>query len=55
MNIPACFLGSGQKNKRETYDNMLEGVYRVVYVTPEFTEGKHNVFVIIIIVYYAFV
>ncbi|KAG0716014.1 Werner syndrome ATP-dependent helicase [Chionoecetes opilio] len=39
MNIPACFLGSGQTNKNEVYSNMFQGDYRVVYVTPEFIEA----------------
>ncbi|XP_076814654.1 bifunctional 3'-5' exonuclease/ATP-dependent helicase WRN-like isoform X2 [Clavelina lepadiformis] len=38
-NIPACFLGSGQKEKQETYSRMLKGEYRVVYITPEYAEA----------------
>ncbi|XP_063879949.1 bifunctional 3'-5' exonuclease/ATP-dependent helicase WRN-like isoform X2 [Scylla paramamosain] len=39
LNIPACFLGSGQTNKSEVYHNMFDGVYRIVYVTPEFIDA----------------
>nr|CAB3267766.1 Werner syndrome ATP-dependent helicase homolog [Phallusia mammillata] len=42
-NIPGCFLGSGQKNKHETYSEMMRGNYRVVYITPEFAEACSDV------------
>ncbi|MPC15937.1 Werner syndrome ATP-dependent helicase [Portunus trituberculatus] len=43
LNIPACFLGSGQTNKSEVYQNMFNGVYRVVYVTPEFIDACSDI------------
>uniref|UniRef100_A0A2P2I303 DNA 3'-5' helicase n=1 Tax=Hirondellea gigas TaxID=1518452 RepID=A0A2P2I303_9CRUS len=36
-NIPACFLGSAQLD-RSVYSQLRTGVYRVVYVTPEFID-----------------
>lgn len=38
MNIEACFLGSAQLNKGEVHENMFAGVYRVIYVTPEYVD-----------------
>ncbi|XP_075216584.1 bifunctional 3'-5' exonuclease/ATP-dependent helicase WRN-like [Lycorma delicatula] len=35
-NIPACFLGSAQKNKSNVIKDILNNEYRIVYVTPEF-------------------
>ncbi|XP_078494279.1 bifunctional 3'-5' exonuclease/ATP-dependent helicase WRN isoform X1 [Ciona intestinalis] len=42
-NIPAAFLGSAQKNKQETYRDMMGGKFRVVYITPEFAESCSDV------------
>ncbi|CAH1246443.1 WRN [Branchiostoma lanceolatum] len=38
-NIPACFLGSAQKDKADVMRNLMRGVYRVVYITPEYAAG----------------
>lgn len=34
--IPACYLGSSQVEKSKTVDGLLNGQYRLVYVTPEY-------------------
>ncbi|XP_039275960.1 Werner syndrome ATP-dependent helicase homolog [Nilaparvata lugens] len=41
MNIPACFLGSAQSDKRNVVDGLLTNKYRVVYLTPEFCLGDY--------------
>ncbi|XP_078578386.1 bifunctional 3'-5' exonuclease/ATP-dependent helicase WRN-like [Branchiostoma floridae x Branchiostoma japonicum] len=38
-NIPACFLGSAQKDKADVMRNLMRGEYRVVYITPEYAAG----------------
>lgn len=38
-NIPACLLGSAQQQKRQVMDALIDGHYRVVYLTPEFAES----------------
>ena len=38
VKIPACFLGSAQDRMAEVRREMLQGKYRVVYITPEFCE-----------------
>ncbi|CAL4094160.1 unnamed protein product, partial [Meganyctiphanes norvegica] len=42
MNVEACFLGSAQLKKGEVYENMYQGIYRVIYVTPEFADNCMN-------------
>ncbi|XP_037782725.1 Werner syndrome ATP-dependent helicase homolog isoform X2 [Penaeus monodon] len=42
-NIGACYLGSAQKNKSEVYTEMFAGMYRIVYVTPEFIDACPDV------------
>nr|CAD7201239.1 unnamed protein product [Timema douglasi] len=39
-NINACMLGSAQTSKSETINNIFSGVYRLVYLTPEFCAGE---------------
>lgn len=41
LNIKACLLGSAQKQneKGQAYDDIVLGLYRVVYLTPEFITG----------------
>ncbi|XP_078659875.1 bifunctional 3'-5' exonuclease/ATP-dependent helicase WRN-like [Branchiostoma floridae x Branchiostoma belcheri] len=38
-NIPACFLGSAQKDTADVMRNLMRGEYRVVYITPEYAGG----------------
>ncbi|KAM4614964.1 bifunctional 3'-5' exonuclease/ATP-dependent helicase WRN [Polymixia lowei] len=40
-NIPACFLGSAQKNN--VYTDLQKGQYRVVYMTPEFCSSNISI------------
>ncbi|RZF45694.1 hypothetical protein LSTR_LSTR004989 [Laodelphax striatellus] len=42
MNIPACFLGSAQKDKAKIIDDLLDNKYRLVYLTPEFCSGDYG-------------
>jgi len=42
-NIPSTFLGSAQKNKRAVFNEMMNGNYRVVYITPEYAEACSDV------------
>lgn len=37
--ISACLLGSAQKEKRKTLDEILDNKYSVVYMTPEYCCG----------------
>nr|CAD7429583.1 unnamed protein product [Timema monikensis] len=39
-NINACMLGSAQTSKSQTINNIFSGVYRLVYLTPEFCAGE---------------
>ena len=39
-NIPACYLGSNQSQKDESYQKIRNDQMRVVYVTPEFIDGS---------------
>ncbi|KAL3831994.1 hypothetical protein ACJMK2_023678 [Sinanodonta woodiana] len=39
-NIEACFLGSAQENSRQVKEDMLNGKFRVVYITPEFAAAS---------------
>lgn len=34
--INACLLGTAQKDKKQIYEDIVQGMYRVVYLTPEF-------------------
>jgi len=43
-NIPACFLGSAQTNSGRIMQEIFEGKYRLVYVTPEFASGATDDF-----------
>ncbi|GLH16215.1 Bloom syndrome protein homolog [Gryllus bimaculatus] len=38
-NIPACYLGAGQSGQGNKMDKLVQGDYRVVYLTPEFCTG----------------
>ncbi|CAH0549846.1 unnamed protein product [Brassicogethes aeneus] len=38
--IPACYLGSANKNSAETERQIFENRYRLVYITPEFVDGS---------------
>lgn len=38
-NIPACFLGSAQSDKKVLAD-VFNKAYRIVYVTPEYITGE---------------
>ncbi|XP_033114141.1 Werner syndrome ATP-dependent helicase homolog [Anneissia japonica] len=42
-NIPACFLGSAQRNMSQVTSNMYNGYYRVIYLTPEFASAAPEV------------
>ncbi|KAK8726097.1 hypothetical protein OTU49_010375 [Cherax quadricarinatus] len=44
-NIEACYLGSALKNKGEVYSDMFTGRYRVIYITPEFTDACSDILV----------
>lgn len=35
MNIPSCFISHLQLNKTEILQNLLNGHYRLLYITPE--------------------
>lgn len=41
-NIPACFLGSSQSN-RTIQKDVIDGQYRIVYLTPEYTTGDNGI------------
>ncbi|GFQ76564.1 werner syndrome ATP-dependent helicase homolog, partial [Trichonephila clavata] len=38
-NIGACYLGSSQNQMGKVKEELLQGKYKVVYMTPEFAEG----------------
>lgn len=38
-NIAACLLGSAQKEKSKTLDEILDNKYSIVYMTPEYCCG----------------
>ncbi|XP_071952362.1 bifunctional 3'-5' exonuclease/ATP-dependent helicase WRN-like [Antedon mediterranea] len=42
-NIPACFLGSAQKNMGQVTTDMYKGRYRVVYMTPELASSASDI------------
>ena len=39
LNVEACLLGSAQKEK-SIEENLLEGKYKVVYITPEYIDSS---------------
>lgn len=41
-NIRACYLGTAQTNKKEVLSHLLNGDYRLLYITPEFAETSIN-------------
>ena len=41
-NITACYLGSAQSDPRKVLAEVLEGTYRLVYVTPEYITTNEN-------------
>ncbi|KAG8188629.1 hypothetical protein JTE90_005982 [Oedothorax gibbosus] len=38
-NIGACYLGSSQNNMGKVKEELLQGIHKVIYLTPEFAEG----------------
>ncbi|XP_077302687.1 ATP-dependent DNA helicase RecQ-like [Arctopsyche grandis] len=38
--IPACLLGTAQTKKSQTIDELINGAYRLVYLTPEYASGE---------------
>lgn len=41
QNIKACLLGTAQTEKKgQIYEDILQGMYRIVYMTPEFVTGE---------------
>lgn len=41
-NIPACYLGSSQSEKAKICEELLNGKYRLVYVTPEYATSDNS-------------
>lgn len=41
-NVPACLLGSAQTKQKAVIEGILNGEYRIVYVTPEFILGDYG-------------
>lgn len=39
-NIPACLLGTAQKQQKKVLEDIFNNKYRIVYVTPEFICGE---------------
>ncbi|XP_013380600.1 Werner syndrome ATP-dependent helicase isoform X1 [Lingula anatina] len=42
VNIKACFLGSAQENTRKVLQGLLNGEYRILYITPEFASTAQD-------------
>lgn len=40
-NIPACYFGSGQ-SRAKSFDDVLSGSCRVLYLTPEWCTAEDN-------------
>lgn len=38
-NIPACLLGTAQKNQSKVIENIFLNKYSIIYLTPEFCTG----------------
>ncbi|KAJ8946901.1 hypothetical protein NQ318_008257 [Aromia moschata] len=41
-NIPACLLGSANTKQKQTIDDIFEGKYTLIYLTPEFCTGEYG-------------
>ena len=36
LNVEACLLGSAQSSNSQTEEDILDGKYKVLYITPEY-------------------